>query len=201
MVNGWVYAPINVWDIIYMYNLWCQVTPLVLFTSQTKFENRNWHTLLYCWCEFYAAKVGCCSFYRALWETIARVWHTKCLSVCLWHLCIVNCHYWRWHALKIITWLITLGTSLVATTSLTNLSLGKFPIFQVKQRWDVKRRFSGWKSKICLKRCDRPRAKVTRKCGYKVVHSLSIGFIFDDVTWPVRVKFHYAIQVADLVSD
>jgi len=145
MAHGWVYAPITMWDIC-MYNLWGY--PLVLFISQSSKLTHS-ADLLYCWCEFYAAKVGCCSFYRALRKNSAGMVYQ--MSVCL-SVAFVYCElwrYWRWHALKIYTWLITLGTSLVATTIKPNKSKSrKVPNFQVKQRCDVKRRFSSWKSKM-----------------------------------------------------
>jgi len=42
-----------------------------------------------------------------------------------------------------------------------------------------------WQKIANISETVRYRTKVTTKCGYKLVHSLSTGDIFDDVTWPV----------------
>jgi len=61
---------------------------------------------------------------------------------------------------------------------------GKFPSFRMKQRWGLKGAI--FRQEIeNISETVRYTAKVAAECGHKLVHSLSIGDIFDDVTWPL----------------
>jgi len=136
--------------------------------------------------------------FTALWEAIARYATAHvCLSVCG----------------ILVLWLLALTR--VENNYTTNYS-GDITRFNHKPDYLKSRGSSSifgwnrggvWKRLLCgqkvanISETVRYRTEVTTKCGYKLVHSLSIGYIFDDVTWPVSELKEISSRRFQLMSE